>query len=329
ASSADMPVVARLFIAAKAYVFYLYKTIWPSGLAPLYPLPQSVEVMSLAYLGSLVALIAITVLAVISFKKHKLFLLLWIYFLVTLLPVIGIVHVGAQAAADRYTYLPSLGIFLAVGISAGYFYSKFKGKGTGLIITAAAVIILAAFVVKTEAQIGVWKDSLSLWEHEVALYPDTSSRAYVNLGSAADAKGITNKAKSAYLSALKINPDSVEALNNLGSIYLDSANFIEAAKYYERALKLATGKRGYQRQINENLGDAYLRSGRLSGAARAYLRAIEVGPPTAGIYNKLGVTYATSGLLSEAKSIFKNALIINPNHEGAKENLEKLKQLNK
>jgi hypothetical protein len=113
------PLTTRILVAMRAYVFYIYKMVLPTDLAPFYPYPRTVEFFAVEYSVSFILLIVITSLCLWSSKRNGLFLAVWFYYLVTLIPVIGIVRVGLQAAADRYTYLPSLGPFLLAGLGAG------------------------------------------------------------------------------------------------------------------------------------------------------------------------------------------------------------------
>lgn len=176
------PLMSRIFVAARAIIFYLIKMIMPFNLAPYYPYPTKVRFMEMDYAGSLVLLLFITLLCIWSLKREKLFSAIWLYYLVTLIPVIGIVQVGSQAAADRYTYLPSLGPFLLAGLGVSAIFATYSSRCW---IAIPPLILLACITTnKTITQIAVWKDSVTLWSHEIKLFPLTAELAYNSRGIA-------------------------------------------------------------------------------------------------------------------------------------------------
>ncbi len=165
------PLSDRVFAAVRAYIFYLYKMLLPIDLAPLYPFPKKLNLFTLEYAGSIILFFAITFFCILSLKKRKLFASVWLYYVITLLPVIGIVQVGFQAAADRYTYLPSLGSFILLGLGAGVLYEKFNRKAYTAALFGFVVIIFSLLGYRTILQTAIWKDSVTLWSHEIRLFP--------------------------------------------------------------------------------------------------------------------------------------------------------------
>jgi len=186
-----LPLLSRVIVAGWAYIFYLIKMVLPIDLAPVYPYPVKVFFFSYQYMGSLAILLTATFIAIRSLKKNNLFFTVWFYYLITLLPVIGIVQVGGQAAADRYTYLPSLGPFLLVGVAIGALY-EMASKKNRIAIIAMLLLSAGLFINKTITQIGLWRDSVTLWSHEINIYPVGVSIAYYNRGIAYNASLLQN-----------------------------------------------------------------------------------------------------------------------------------------
>ncbi|MEE9614570.1 MAG: hypothetical protein V3W31_06400, partial [Thermodesulfobacteriota bacterium] len=150
------PLATRLFIAVRAYAFYLYKTLFPLGLAPFYPVPENTSLLSIEFMAALALLVVVTVFCAAYLRRERAFSAVWLYYVATLLPVIGLVQVGLQSAADRYMYLPSLGPFLLVGLGAGVVVESYP-KRDRQAAAFAALLIMAGLAVGTVRQTGVWK----------------------------------------------------------------------------------------------------------------------------------------------------------------------------
>jgi len=161
--------IDRILVALRGLGFYLSKMVWPTDLCPLYPYPSKISFLSLQFIGSFILVLSITALCIKSWNRHKTLPAIWAYYVVTLLPVLGIIRVGEQAAADRYTYLPSLGPFLLVGLAAAYIWKRLNIKLHFSTYMRPCIMILPALImgllaVVTVKQIGIWKDSLT-WNH--------------------------------------------------------------------------------------------------------------------------------------------------------------------
>ncbi|MFQ5737098.1 MAG: hypothetical protein ACE5GY_09610, partial [Thermodesulfobacteriota bacterium] len=180
----------RVLTAINASVFYLYKTIAPVGLAPLYPRPSGMGgtgaslLSSPASIVSLAVFLVLTAVCVLTFRRRRYIGTAMLCYAVTLLPVSGIIRVGSQAAADRYTYLPTIGLFVLAGALAGRVIARQKarrgvGRGVGRMVVAATVLAaVIALSWATVRQTRVWKDSLTLWSYEIARYPGQVALAY-------------------------------------------------------------------------------------------------------------------------------------------------------
>jgi hypothetical protein len=212
------PLSMRMLVAAKALVAYLGKMIWPMKLVPFYPYPKDASLFTLEYLLPLILAAGITIACVLSVKKQKLWLSVWGYYVATLIPVLGIVQVGNQSMADRYTYLPSLGPFLIFGlVVAGAFRRIDVAARRGLIVRIISATVTLLVVVSlsyvTVKQTGVWKNSLDLWsyviEQDAGVY-----QAYNMRGMIYANRGQFDRALDDLDKGLVVEPDAVKLLIN-------------------------------------------------------------------------------------------------------------------
>ncbi len=205
-----IPLDYRVMNAFHSIVFYLQKMVWPAGLAPVYPITDpAAAAYCLANLVSLVMVVLFTVAAFSPWgRKRPSIPASWLFYLVTLAPVLGILQVGRQAAADRYTYIPLLSICLLVAGKLTALEANLERKSCLMkkvkpvpLFYAACLVALGCLCVN---QIKVWKDSVALWEHQVALYPDEAAVAHANLGGAYMTAGRLDEAIAAYRKSLRI-----------------------------------------------------------------------------------------------------------------------------
>jgi len=284
-----LPISVRLLNALHSLIFYLKKMIWPIELVPFYPFPKSIYPLDPQYITSGVLILAITGSCIYMVKRGKyLFLTIWLYYVVTLLPVLGIIQVGRQAAADRYTYLPSISIFLLIGIGVLWGFKKgifFKHKGRAGVVVLACTCILISLGLLTIKQIRIWRNPEIFWSYVISAFPSSkdSTHAYCNLADAYAKKGELDKAISEYKHALVINPRFANAHNNLGV--------------------------------------AYCRKGMLDKAITEFNKALSIKPNYADAHNNLGTTYFNKGRLDKAISEFKHTLTIKPDYADAHYNL--------
>lgn len=236
-----IPLTSRIIIAIWAYVFYLFKILMPFNLAPVYPYPSTISFLTIGYMGSFILL---SIISVISLKK-KLITAVWLYYIVTLIPVIGIIQVGGHVAADRYTYLPSLGPSLLIGLGVRYViegYAKRLYQGLTIIVLLGLLGILATASIN---QMAFWEDSLTLWYREIKLFPDVKI-SYNSRGNAYHNRGDYRKALNDYNKAIEIDPDYAHAYYNRGIVYYDLGDYLQA----KRDIGIAIG-------LNPRYGKAY------------------------------------------------------------------------
>lgn len=231
ASLESLPLSLRLQNTAVAYVAYLGKFLWPTNLSPIYP--HAKHLADWMVLGALLILVAVCAVAWQLRKRQPLVLLGWLWFLGTLIPVIGIVQVGSQAMADRYTYLPMIGIATAiVWLGADWLACAKLSRNVAF---AFILGILTALAWQTQKQISHWKNNETLFRHTLQLYPHAAQARY-GLGSHLVEQGQLEEGRQHLEEAIKLQPRFTEAIGTLGLSYDNEGKYAEAARYYEAAL---------------------------------------------------------------------------------------------
>ena len=297
-SMETFPLLLRMANVPIAYGAYLLKTVWPLGLAPLYPYPESLPFVKV--IACVLVLAAITAVALRLRARHPVVLVGWLWFAGTLVPVIGLVQVGAQPYADRYTYVPLIGVFLMVIWPAADALRSQRGRAAaGLGATALAVVL----TVLTWRQVAHWRDSITLWTH-TSNVTDANYRAYTNLGHALDQAASSTRAEAAYRQALQLKPDYANARNYLGALLLDRQRPAEA----EVELRAALAVRPRFAEARNSLGLALAAQNRQAEAIREFETALSLAPSFAQARNNLGIALARSGRLTEAIAAFEASL---------------------
>ncbi|HLE09086.1 MAG TPA: tetratricopeptide repeat protein [Thermodesulfobacteriota bacterium] len=265
----EAPLLMRIGIAIRAYAFYLYKMVAPINLAPFYPYPGEIDFFTIEYSGSLLLIIAITAFCILYRKWNRAILAAWLYYMATLLPVIGIIPFSSASAADRYTYLPSLGPFLVFGAGIGFLFERHRGRKTLIIALSAMSFLL---VERTLHQIAVWKNPLSLWSHELKLFPD-EKMSYYGRGHAYYGLGRFKEALDDLAKAIEIDPYDVRLYTCRGNIHGDSGGREQAINDFKKAISLNPR----YAQAYYDLGSVYLNSGETEKAISNFKKAEELG----------------------------------------------------
>jgi len=313
---AAFPFGQRVENAVVSYVVYIAKMLWPTRLAAFYPYPSDIPLWQAGLAAA--ALAGISILVLRSFRAYPYLAVGWLWYLGTLAPVIGLVQVGAQARADRYMYIPMVGlsIMLAWGV-ADLVRRRPRARPAAAVLAAAACLCCA---VLAAAQVQHWRNSESLFEHALAV-TGGNYVAHNNLGTALEEiPGRLPEAIAHYQSALRINPDSAEAHNNLGNAWAQLPGRLpEAIAQYEAALRI----RPTYAAAHLNLGTVLMRTpGRLPDAIAEYHAAVRLGPNNAEAHNDLGRALAQlPGRLPEAIAEYRAALGADPNYAEAHNNL--------
>jgi protein O-mannosyl-transferase len=300
----------RTLVATKSLVVYLGKMLLPVQLLPFYPYPKDVSLLSPEYLLAICLVIGVTAGCIILAGRQKLWLAAWGYYVVTLIPVVGIVQAGGQAMADRYTYLPSLGPFLIVGIAAAIVSEKAgKSKQKGLVAAsyAAALVVLAVLFSLAIGQIAVWRTSMDLWNDVIKKEPEKAPLAYYNRGQVFMSTGSFDKAIEDYSRAVALNPFYQEAFYNRGLALEKSGQPGRAAEDYERAILLNPSNY----QALNNRGVLYGAAGSFEKAIEFFSRALAINPDYPDAHFNRGITYTLAGRRDLALADFNKVIALN------------------
>ena len=309
-SIASFEVVAlstRVLVAVHSLIAYLGKMLLPLNLVPFYPYPKDVSWFSVEYLLVIGLAIVITAACVILVKKRKLWLSAWGYYVATLIPVLGIVQVGNQAMADRYTYLPSLGPFLAMAFVMARIAEKVsKLRRSGImrkfIYTCAALCLFFSLSFITFKQITIWENGFVLWDHVIAKGYE-SATAHNNRGLALDEMGQRVAAIADFERAVALDPRNYFAYNNMGVIYGKEGLFDKSIEYFLKAVALNP------RHADSycNLGLSYFYIHQYDNAFKHYNKAIELKRDFGAAYLNRGNLHFVTGDKGSALADYRKA----------------------
>ncbi len=312
------PLNVRIANALVSYVRYITKMFCPINLAVLYPHPGE-RLAAWQPILCLLILAGISWVIIAKRRRAPYAAVGWLWYLVTLLPVIGIVQVGTQAMADRYTYLPSIGIAVIVAWGAGELLGKWRYHKP--VLAAAAVTVIVPLLLSTRAQLRHWRNSVSLCRHSLAV-TENNYTMHSNLGNALESVGKLDEAAGHYRDALQINPDYANAHNNLGVVLQKRGNTDAAIRSYYTAIRIDPE---YARAHN-NLGIALRAQGNLDNAALHFRKALEAQADYAEAYSNLGTVLFAQAKPDEATSCFQQALAADAGHAPAHYNLGRVFQ---
>jgi len=265
-----LPLNLRIENAVVSYVSYIGKLIYPSRLAVFYPHPLG-SLPTWKPIVCFLILIVVSVIVLYRGRSKRFLIVGWLWYLGTLIPVIGLVQVGDQAMADRYTYLPSIGIFIIVAWGVAELSAKWRYRK--IILGVLAGLILAVLVICTRAQVKYWKNDFTLFKHALEV---TKNNALVHerYASAIFKEGKFDEARSHYKQALRIRPEIFQAHTGLGLIFLKQGKIDEAIACFEEALRL---KPDYALCLN-NLGALLADQGKIDEAVRYFEKTIQSNP---------------------------------------------------
>jgi protein O-mannosyl-transferase len=307
----------RVSNAMVSYVTYLGQMIWPAGLSVLYPYPAGGVVnMASALLACLVLLI-ISVVFFIWRGKYPFLLVGWFWFLGVLVPMIGIVQVGGQARADRYSYLSQIGLYILVTWGAIELFSKWRGGRTVLIILV--VLIVTGLTVDSYVETSSWRNTEALWNKALA---NTAHNhiAQNNLGDVLLKKGQLDDAISHFRNALEIDPDYPEANNNLGYALAGKGNWADAITFYRVALRI----RSNSPKTHNNLGISLAQMGKRDEALAEFRETLRIDPDYAKAHSNLAIVLLQLGRRDEALAHLRETLRLKPGDEQVKAQLRQL-----
>jgi len=315
ATTEAFPVGSRMANALVSYLHYIRQTVWPSDLSVLYPHPGTSLPMWQAAAAGFVVL-GLSVLTV-ALRERRYVAVGWFWYVGTLVPVIGLVQVGIQARADRYTYMPLIGLFIMIAWGIPDLVKTWAHAQTFLAILATT--ILAALTACTWTQLSYWTDSISLFTHALKVTTGNYT-AHHDLANALADRGSSEEAILHYTEALRIKPDYADAYDNWGTVLVGQGKFAEAVDRFRMALKL---KPDFA-EAHSNLGLAFHRQGQLQEAIAQYREAVRLNPQYAQAHNNLAAALAETGHPDEAIAHYTEAVHLRPEYFNARNNLGSL-----
>ena len=307
-----LPLNVRIANALLSYAAYLGKAFWPHNLAILYPYPDAIPVWHLAV--STVLLGFISLWAIKTIRKHPYVIVGWLWYLLILVPVIGIVQVGIQAMADRYASIPLVGIFIILVWGVSDVSSDWDHRKTKLGVLA--IIPLLFLMATTWKQAQTWRNSVTVFRQALSVSADNYS-ALNNMGFAFSSQNRIDDAVKYYSMALRINPDFEDARFNLGVALFLQGKYGAAIEQYTRALQLNP----LNAKAYNNLGAAMATMGNESGAVRHYKSALRLDSNYADAHRNLANIYFAKRIMPEAEEHYRSTIRINPHDKHARNNL--------
>jgi Flp pilus assembly protein TadD len=308
-SFTEAPITLRLSNALVSYAKYLLLAFWPNDLAVNYPF-QEAGVPAWQIIGAALLLIAITAFCFFQRKIRPYLIVGWLWFLGTLVPVIGLVQVGGQTMADRYFYIPSIGLFIALVFGLADIAER--RRVAPWLSAAIANVVLLALAALTNAQIHRWSDSFILFKHALTVAPP-SVIVEDCLGLAMHKSGQLDEAVPHFEKALQMRPDDYTALLTMGVTRFYQDRVPEAIEYAQAAIR----SHAEAPKPHNLLGMALAKQNRNEAALDEVRRASELAPEDAEIRNNLGLALARLGRIPEAIDQFHEAVRLDPNNAAA------------
>ncbi len=307
-----VPLGLRFLNALVCYFGYIWKLVWPTDLAVIYPYVRSWPPGDV--IVSMLVLVAITFLAFWQRKARPFLLVGWAWYLGTLVPVIGLVQVGNQAMADRYTYLPAIGLFLMLVWGIAEIIGSRPGRRA--VVALSATAMLTACSLLTQAQVMVWQNTETLFQHALAVTTNNFV-AYNSLGFYFSTQREADKAKRYFRAALAVNPVCQFAWEGLASVLIEQGKLDEAISDCQAALQLNPG----MAQAHGTLGLALIKQGKTNEAVAQYSEAIRLRPDYAPAHYNLANALAAQGQIEQARQHYQESLRSDPSSPDAHNNL--------
>ena len=342
-----LPLQYRLTNAVVSYVAYIGMTLWPSGLAVFYPYPPGMPAWW-KVAGAALACVVISIGAWRTVRRHPYVAAGWLWYLITLLPVIGIVQAGDQVMADRFTYVPFVGLAIVVVWGIPRLVERWSMSRVALPAAAGAAILACAIVAR--GQVWFWQDSATLWgralevtsgnhrahagvgalladagkydeaavhyQEAVRLAPSAANYRSL-LGDVYSKQGKQSEAFAEYSAAARLDPGSATAQVNLGTILARQGRAKEAVAHFTEAVRLEPN----DAMAHVGLGVSLIAMGQVDAGIAEYNTALRIDPGAPGTFNNLGIAFAGSGRLAEAITAFTEAVRLDPSWELPRFNL--------
>jgi tetratricopeptide (TPR) repeat protein len=322
-----IPMITRCANALVSYIRYLGKIFWPQDLTFIYPYPEMVPMWQAVASGFM--LLSITVLLLWKLRGRSYLTVGWLWYLGTLIPVIGLVQAGFwPAMADRFTYVPAIGLFIIIAWGLPDLLSEWRYQKIGLATVSGVVLLF--LMLATSKQIGYWHNSFSLFQHAIAI-TDNNYLVHNNLGNVYLHQGQPSEAIGHYAESLRINPDFAPAHNNLGAAMLRTGDIEKAIFHFRMATNLKPDDTDARNNLNKTLavkhyrsGDRHLAIGELKQAREQYQAAISIHPQYVPALNKLGTVYLRDENYEKALAVFSEVVTLQPNKPDAYYNIARI-----
>ncbi len=306
-----IPLSVRLENSLISYAVYFLKTLWPIGLAVFYPFPYPWGSLVAPAVASGIALATVTIVAVRAFPRRPYLTVGWLWYLVTLLPVIGLIQVGGQARADRYMYVPMIGLAMALVWAVSEALAPFPVIRAGVCATVCSTCLVLTWL-----QTVYWRDSISLYRHAIAVTSD-NYLAHFNLAAVMDARGDAADAVGELRETVRIRPNFAIARAELGQLLTKQGQPAEGV----RELQMAATLKPESADTRFKLGSALGALGRIDDAAREFSVGLGLQPDNADAHYNFAIALAQAGRLPEAVREFTAALELRPEDVEARFNL--------
>ncbi len=297
------PLATRVVNAMVSYAGYIRKLVWPEGMAFFYPYPETFPIWEVV--GSILLLSCISFLVVRYARKNPFLLVGWLWYLGTLVPVIGLIQVGNQAMADRYTYIPLVGLFIMVGMGFPCLLGRWRYRK--VFLGASMGLTLLLLMIITRLQIDHWRNNFTLFEHALQVTSD-NFLAHNNLGVAVAEQGKIEEAIAHYREAIRIKPNYLDAHYNLGVNLTKQGRYEEAMDHYREALRISP----HDAETHNKVGILLAREGKHREALGHFAEALQFKPGFAAARYNLGLALAEQGEYQKALPHFAEALRLNP-----------------
>ena len=316
---AHLPLSWRATNAVSVYLIYVWQMIWPARLATIYPHPGPLPILEAIGAAALLGLITI---ALFVLRQRRPYLVTgWLWYLIMLVPVIGLVQVGSQAHADRYTYLSQIGLYIAVTWAMVDLARSFPYRRA--VFTSTGSIVIALFAWRAAIQTSYWHDSERLWNHTFAV-TGRNDIAHFNFGKFLLKQRRLDEAIAQFQIPFASNPADPDVNFQLGSALMEKGEFDAAARRFETTLKVQPDNP----EAEINLGNVLLNSGKIEAAVEHYRNVLRQQPNSALAHYNLAVGLHRLGQLPEAIVHYKEALQIDPNYPDAAQFLNDALQQN-
>lgn len=301
-NTATYPMSIRIANAFDSYIFYIDNMLWPTKLAVLYPYQRELSFWGAA--GSFTLFVTWTLMIIWKARKFPYLIVGWLWYLGTLVPVIGLLQVGVQIRADRYTYIPLIGLFIIAAWGAPELIKEWRHRKE--VLMASSALCLLCLLALTWTQVGYWHESITLYDHTLRV-TQQNSLILNNRGAAYYKLGERDKAIADLDKAIEITPEYQRAYYNRGAVYAMSGNYARAIDDYDRAIELSP--RDYVSYNNR--GVAYEKCGNPARAISDFDKTIEINPTFAMAYYNRGLAYKSLGEYTQAIVDYDRAIEIN------------------